>query len=369
MRAWVYQKPAMLKKHGPDLASWCVGWYVNGKRKSESCGPGKAGKKLAMKLAEKRHAELITGSYEDKTNKNWSDFMAEYRAKAMAGMLSRTRETAEFAVQHFERIIKPAKMQGITTLTLADYVAKRRVEPRRKNGPVVSPATVNRELRTLRAILRKAHRWDYLPKLPEFEFLKEPQKLPTYITPEDFAKLYKACDQATMPSDLSYPASDWWRGLLMMAYLTGWRVGQLLAVRREDVDLESGVAITRAKDNKGKRDQKVPLHPVVIQHLRRLASFDPVMFPLNQNRRALYEEFARLQKAAGVCPLEKKRFGFHDLRRAFASLNADKMTPDALQLLMQHRDYTTTQRYINLARQLNPAVQNLFVPNVAIPAV
>jgi hypothetical protein len=31
---------------------------------------------------------------------------------------------------------------------------------------------------------------------------------------------------------------------------------------------------------------------------------------------------------------------------------------------MQHKDYQTTQRYINMARQLRPAVQELFVPDV-----
>jgi hypothetical protein len=37
----------------------------------------------------------------------------------------------------------------------------------------------------------------------------------------------------------------------------------------------------------------------------------------------------------------------------------------ALQFLMQHQDYKTTQRYINMARQLNPALQNLYVPDLS----
>ena len=45
-------------------------------------------------------------------------------------------------------------------------------------------------------------------------------------------------------------------------------------------------------------------------------------------------------------------------------MNAERLTPDALQALMQHKDYQTTQRYINMARQMNPAVQNLFVPEL-----
>jgi integrase len=64
-------------------------------------------------------------------------------------------------------------------------------------------------------------------------------------------------------------------------------------------------------------------------------------------------------------PAGRAHYGFHDLRRAFATMNADRLTADALQLLMQHKDYKTTQRYINMARQLNPAAQNLFVPDLA----
>jgi integrase len=62
----------------------------------------------------------------------------------------------------------------------------------------------------------------------------------------------------------------------------------------------------------------------------------------------------------------KEHYGFHDLRRAFATMNAATLTPDALQALMQHKDYQTTQRYINMARQLKPAVENLYVPKLEV---
>jgi integrase len=73
----------------------------------------------------------------------------------------------------------------------------------------------------------------------------------------------------------------------------------------------------------------------------------------------------RIQRAAGIrLKGRHDHYGFHDLRRAFATMNADKLTPDAVQALMQHKDYQTTQRYIATARQLNPAVEALYVPNV-----
>jgi integrase len=214
-------------------------------------------------------------------------------------------------------------------------------------------------------MLRKAHKWGYLPNLPEFEFLKEFKKLPTYITPEEFAKLYQACDVAKYPDGLPYPAAAWWRGLLVFAYLTGWRIGAILALKRENVDLEAGTALSLAGENKGRRDQLVPLHPLIVEHLKQLPAFDPCFFPWNHPRRALFDQFAQIQEGACVKPAgTRKRFGFHDLRRAFATMNADRLTPDALQFLMQHKDYQTTQRYINLARQMNSAVAKLFVPQL-----
>lgn len=45
-------------------------------------------------------------------------------------------------------------------------------------------------------------------------------------------------------------------------------------------------------------------------------------------------------------------------------MNAGNMSGDALQKLMRHKSYSTTQRYINLAGQVNAAVATLFVPDV-----
>jgi integrase len=237
-------------------------------------------------------------------------------------------------------------------------------------------ATINKELRHLRAVLRIARDWGYLPEVPRFRMLREPGQLPLYVTGDHFAAMYEACDSARMPEDIPNVApADWWRALLVMGYMTGWRIGDMLSLRREDLDLDAATAITRFEDNKGKRDALVKLHPVVIEHLRKLAGFDPAVLPWNHDERTLYGEFARIQEAAGIklpCkvrgPHEHNRhcylYGFHDLRRAFATMNADKLTPDALQALMRHKSYQTTQRYISMARQMDAAVASLHVPDV-----
>ena len=151
-----------------------------------------------------------------------------------------------------------------------------------------------------------------------------------------------------------------------------------MSLKWSDVDLDAATAITRHADHKGNRTEKIALHPVVIDHLRGLRSFDDRVFPWDKDRRGLYDEFARIQDAAGIylaCPYAGDerhgectdachRYGFHDERRAFATMNAMNMTREALQALMRHRDPNTTDLYINYARQVKPAVANLHVPNV-----
>ena len=161
--------------------------------------------------------------------------------------------------------------------------------------------------------------------------------------------------------------------MLVFLYMTGWRVSEPLAHRKDDLDLEAGTEITRTDDNKGRRDELVPLHGVVVEHLRKIVSFEPVAFPWPHNRRALWEQFAKIQEEAGIrltCPKEGKHecmdachlYGFHDFRRALATANAETLTADALPSLMRHQSYTTTQRYIKLANNLKRSAEKLFVP-------
>jgi integrase len=373
--AWVYQDDKQVKKHGADAASWYVGWFdPEGKKRCKSCGPGEPGRRNADKLRRKVEAQLLTGTYEGEARAQWSDFRREWEAKVGAGLDRPTREVTLDALNHFERLVNPARIRFVGSRHIDHYVAQRRQERGRRRGSLVSAATVNKELRHIRAALNVAKDWGYLPDVPRFRMLREPARLPRYVTGDHFAQIYAACDRARMPGGLGNATpGDWWRALLVMGYMTGWRIGDMLSLRREDLDLDAGTALTRAEHNKGKRDALVKLHPVVVDHLRRLAGFGPRVFPWDRNERTLYSEFARVQEAAGVrLPCREAHehnrhchvYGFHDLRRAFATMNADKLTPDALQALMRHKSYQTTQRYINMARQMDAAVASLHVPEV-----
>jgi integrase len=100
-----------------------------------------------------------------------------------------------------------------------------------------------------------------------------------------------------------------------------------------------------------------------------------MLFPWPHHERTLWVEFGRIQRVAGIhLPCYERHehtpschvYGFHDIRRAFATMNAETLTADALQALIRHKSYVTTKRYINMAKQINRAVENLHVPEVLL---
>lgn len=373
--AWTYQRPEQVRELGEDVASWYCGWYdPEGKRRSKSFGCGDRGKNAADRFRRKVEAELMTGTYRAQLRKPWAEFRQEYEARIVPGMAPGSRVNQRAVLNHFERIVKPVRLSAVGSQAIADYVAQRRKEPGKKPGDLVSPTTINKELHLLRAIFNIAVQWECMSQAPKIRLERELKRRPRYVTGDHFAAIYLACDTAVRPEVPNVTPGDWWRGFLAMAYMTGWRVGDLLALRRDCVDLETGRAMSLAEDNKARRDDVVTLPPDVVSHLRPLwAHFDPLVFPWHDAFRQLYNQFHAIQAAAGVtlpCRHEHKhsdccyRYGFHDLRRAFATMNADKLTPDALQALMRHRSYATTQKYINLARQVDAAAAAVHVPDV-----
>jgi integrase len=375
-KAWTFQRAAQVRDLGPEKAPWYCGWYEpNGRRRNKSFGPGVRGKDHAERWQHKIEEQLLTRTYQAKVLKPWSEFREQYEKTVVPGLAVRSRSEVLTSLEHFERIVKPSRVLAITTETIDQFVAARRQEPGKKKGANVSPATVNKDLRHLKAALKKAKKWGYLVNLPEFDFEREPERLPTFITEEHFADVLAACDKARRPYDVpNVSPADWWRALLVTAYMTGWRISDLLGLRRDDLDLDGGFAVTPAEDNKGKRHDRVKLHPVVVEHLKALAGgFDSHVFPWNHHRRTLDIEFHSIQAAAKIslrCPERHQHtdacryYGFHDLRRAFATENAPNMSGDALQKLMRHRSYLTTKVYIEMSRQEDSAVAGLHVPKV-----
>ena len=376
-KVWIFQYPAEVKKKGATQASWYVGWYDPGnKRRSEACGPGARGKNKAEKRRRRIQAELDLGVHETLRKKSWKDFRKEYEDKQLPNLARQSSDQIKAALNHFERLCSPGRVETITTQTIDQFVAVRRKDRGKNPESLVSPATINKDLRHIKAALKIAVDWEYLSKMPRIRMVKEPEKLVRYVTPEHFKVIYESASVlAVLPqaSGQTYQSSQWWKALLATAYMTGWRISELLALRWDDVDLKAAEVITRHQDNKGNRDERVPVHPVVIDHLRQVPSFCQNVFPWQHDERQLWTEFGRLQREVGIHLICRDThehteachvYGFHDLRRAFATVNAKRLKPEVLQKMMRHKSYKTTLGYINQAEHIEKAVADLKVPDV-----
>ena len=287
-KAWIFQFARHVEKYGKK-ASWYVGWIdPRGKRHAQSCGPEERGRTVANRKADKLHSELVTGTYESHDKMTWDEFIKLYESRVIENAVrSQSADTARRCLAIFTDTMKPNRVRMIDSEAVEEFVMRRRKQTGRGGEPI-SLATINRDLRYLRQAMRRAKKWGIIDDVPEFEFQKPLERMPTFVPPDHFVAIYAACEIAKRPKQVpNVTPADWWRALIVLAYMTGWRIGQILSLKWADVELDAGTALSRADDNKGKRDVLLPLHPVVVEHLKRIQTFGQThVFAWDANRRA-----------------------------------------------------------------------------------
>jgi len=348
--AYLFQSTRHKQQRG-DKAPWSVGWYdPDGKKRSRKIGS----RSMAEKFARKVEGQIAAGTYDVNTKMTWAAFRKQYEETILSTRRPRTQQQTRYALDHFERIIKPTKLAAIKTATIERYIAKRQKECSGLGKRPVAPATVNKELRMIRAALRRAVRWELISKAPVFDMLKEDRPHPKVMPDEDFAALLEHTSAAMYPDKGPIPAADWWRALLIFARFTGWRRNEVLELQWEDVDLEpdaSGLcwAVCRGESSKGGHTDRVPLTPIVaasLQAVRTLKS--PLVFPWPTDERRLYADLDRIARAAGVTfPVNGRRTDkFHALRKTYGTRAAMAgIDQKSLMALMRHKSWSTTERY------------------------
>ncbi len=372
MRAWLFQDYKQKKKLGEAKCPWSVGWIdPDGKRKSKRIGS----KSMAEKFRKKTEGELAAGTYQRRSRKRWQQFRAEYKDRVLCNLKPRSRTECVNALSRFEEILKPQFVDSIKTSHIDAFVAQRRTEPGRKPNSTVSEYTIKKELSSIRAALNVAHDWEYLAKVPKFRRIKVPQAMPRPVTREHFEAIYQACEVATMPERLPFEPSEWWRAVIMFAMTTGWRKEEILLFCRKDLDQDTGQITTRAQNNKGSRDDVDFLPAVTLDHIWRIPSFNSEVFPWTHDIRTFDVQFHRIQRAAGIhlpCIIQRKHdctatchlYGMHDLRRAYATENCDRLPLPVLQKKMRHKDIQTTMRYVEMASKMKRAMDDVYVPEL-----
>jgi integrase len=112
----------------------------------------------------------------------------------------------------------------------------------------IQPATVNRELDTLKSILSKAVEWGKLLESPAWlvKRLKVDNRRTRILTDDEQRALFEACPRKM-------------RGIATLALITGARIGELLALRWEDC--QDGYVTFW--DTKNGRPRRLPISPEI----------------------------------------------------------------------------------------------------------
>lgn len=181
------------------------------------------------------------------------------------------------------------------------------------------------------------------------------------LFPIDKKKKYLLTDEQ-VDAIIEHAKGSRLRALLIVMKSTLARVGELLPLKWEDVDLERGTITisTKKTGRRGGRVDVLPLGERAKEALEGLSKFPPRLSPyVFGDLRPLSYPIRQLHtacKRAGV-----PKIGFHHLRHWGASRLASKNVPlTDIQTLCRHTSIKTTQLYIqSLERNVKEAVRIL----------
>jgi len=214
-------------------------------------------------------------------------------------------------------------------------------------GVDVSISTRNQIMTRLRFLFKVTLR--RLDLAAEIYHLKEPQKIPLVMSPEEVKRI------------LAMATSLKARAMLSLSYGCGLRAGEVVRLKAGDIDSAQG--IIRIVQAKGRKDRNVMLPPDVLELLRQWWPERPTQYdsgvPAQQRwlfpgrgrsrpmtTRQLGRLFHEAADAAGV----KKPVTLHCLRHSFATHLLDRGTDiRIIQALLGHDKLDTTARYTRVA--------------------
>ena len=245
----------------PGRKVWMMQFYAPspcGKmvRVKESSGTSDAvaaNHKLRDRLAAVRVARKTGGAVELPVNRRVTvaevldDYLADLRLREKKGV--RNEEFRLGKESPLRQALGHVLVTALSRRLLVGYVETRRSRDKSAN------ATINHDLTSLRSALRLAERAGRIFRVPPFPETLRGRVRQGFFTAEEVARLVEA-------------APVWLAEMIRFAYATGWRRGELLALRWEWVDGEAGEI--RLPDSKNDEGRVVPIAGELVSIMDRL---------------------------------------------------------------------------------------------------
>ena len=234
----------------------------------------------------------------------FSDWVLTYLGLAEVKVLSTFQDRYESVHYQLIPFFGSRLLRDITPGDIEAFRARRLL----RNGGAPSVATVNADHATLKHILSLAERRGFVAsnaakRVPLPDPKNERDRV---LSSEEWERLYDA-------------AADHLKPMLLLAYHLGPRLGEILNLTWDRVDLSRGFIKLRSADTKNREARRVPLTPVVLGDLRERCKVRsltcPYVFQYKGRRiRGIKRAFHTAVRTAEV-----KDLRFHDLRHCAAT--------------------------------------------------
>ncbi len=258
-----------------------------------------------------------------------------------------------------------------------DFLAVRGVKPKDAGTDVVvaylawlqgknlAPATVSRRLTVVRLFHRFLVREGLSDRDPTLHLPspKQPQTLPQFLSVTEATDLLERLKMLVDEKPSPLLLRDY--AMLELLYATGIRVGELVTLRVDSVNLDTGFVRVMGK---GGRERLVPLGKAAIDALHRYLAEDrpaldkgrgsPPLFLSRRGKGLRRETVIRLVERYTQRLLDRK-MSPHKLRHTFAThLLQGGADLRSIQELLGHSRITTTQRYTHI---VTPQLRNAYL--------
>jgi len=318
---------------------WYADYYEQGKRVQESTGT--SNRRKAEKFLALRTSEIERGVYAKPVKMTLSELGVKYMDFAKANKRSWLRD--QQILGHLSDAFGSKLLTNITALPIEQYKIDRL--------EAVSPATVNRELAGLKRLFNVAEQWGlYRGRNPVkgIRFLAEDNLKLRTLSEKEEAALIECC-------------SPYLQDLVVFAIHTGLRLGEILNLRWEEVDVDHGVIKMLVKKNR--RVLEVPLNEKALTIVKGWHGIRKCAFVFyNPETGGQWKDlWLGLQKAcrkAGIAGIT-----WHTFRHTFASrltrAGADLVT---VKELLGHSAISVTMRYAHTNRDSKMRAVTLLNP-------
>ncbi len=244
------------------------------------------------------------------------------------------------------RLCQPTLRRFISVLgdCLVAHVDSRAIERyKATRAALIRPTTVNIELRVIKAFFSRLKYWKLVKENPCSGVcqLRVPQEPPAFLTIDQLKTLIDSIHD------------PWLRDIIVVASMTGMRLGEVLNIEWNDINWDAGTILIRSSEGyrvKGGKMRTIPMNETVAALLQAKTRRDGLVFKGRRGWRRAYGSYVSKKFKEAVRSLGfDERLHFHSLRHTFASLLVQRgVSLYEVQNLLGHSTVAVTQIYAHL---------------------